>query len=70
MKFANPKLKQFELAYQLAYSSSILQTYRNDINMLAPYRIQPKITNKRTRKLQKHTLIKIHMANMTPKIPK
>ena len=50
IKFENPKLKQSELADHLGYSSSNLQRYRNDINMLSAYRIQPSITNKRTKK--------------------
>ena len=50
IKFENPKLKHFEMANQLGYSSSILQRYRNDKNMLSPDRIQPKITHKQTKK--------------------
>ena len=46
IKFQNSKLKQSEIADQLGYSSSTLQRYRNDINMLSRYRIQPNITNK------------------------
>ena len=34
VKYENPKLKHFEIANQLGYSSSTLQRYRNDINML------------------------------------
>ena len=34
--YENPKIKQSEIANQLAYSSSTLQRYRNDINMLSP----------------------------------
>ena len=47
-KFENPKMKQSEIADQLGHSSSTLKRYRNDINMLSTYRIQPNITNKRT----------------------
>ena len=50
-KFENPKLKQIEIADQLRYSSSTLKRYRNDINMLSSYRIQPNNTSKRTKKL-------------------
>ena len=50
IKFESPKLKESETADQLCYSSSFLQRYRNDINKLSPYRIQPNITNKRTEK--------------------
>ena len=53
MKNENPKLKQSEIAYQLGYSSSTLKRYRNDINMLSPYRIQSNNKNKRTRKASK-----------------
>ena len=42
VKYENPKLKQSEIANQLSLSSSALQRYRNDINMLPLYRIQPK----------------------------
>ena len=46
IKFENPKMKQSEIANQLCYSTSTLQRYRNDINMLSPYRIHPNNTNK------------------------
>ena len=36
IKYQNPKMKQSEIANQLGYSSSTLQRYRNDINMLSP----------------------------------
>ena len=38
-KYQNPKMKQSEIANHLNMSSSTLQRYRNDINMLSPYRI-------------------------------
>ena len=50
IKYQNPKMKQSEIANRLNLSSSTLQRYRNDINMLSPYRIQTKNTNKRTKK--------------------
>ena len=43
-------MKQSEIANQLSMSSFTLQRYRNDINMLSPYRINPNNTNKRTKK--------------------
>ena len=49
-KYENPKMKQSEIANHLGYSTSTLQRYRNDINMLSPYRIHPNNTNKRTKK--------------------
>ena len=50
MKHENLKLKQSELANRLGYSSSTLQRFRNDVNMLSPYRINPNNNNKRTKK--------------------
>ena len=46
IKYQNPKLKQSEIAIQTGLSTSTLQRYRSDINMLSPYRIQPNNTNK------------------------
>ena len=46
VKYENPKMKQSEITNQLRLSSSTVQRYRNDINMLSPYRIQPNNTNK------------------------
>ena len=50
LKYENTKMKQSEIANQLSLSSSTIQRYRNDINMLSPYRINPNNTNKRTKK--------------------
>ena len=44
LKYENPRMKQSEIANQLGMSSSTLQRYRNDINMLSPYRISPNNT--------------------------
>ena len=44
IKYENPKLNQSEIANQVGYTSSTLQRYRNDMNMLSPYRIQPRNT--------------------------
>ena len=49
VKYENPKLKQSEIANQLSLSTSTLQRYRIDIDMLLPYRINPNNTNKRTK---------------------
>ena len=43
-------MKQCEIANQLGMSSSTVQRYRNDINMLSPYRINPNNVKKRTKK--------------------
>ena len=50
LKYENPRMRQSEIANQLGMSSSTLQRYRNDINMLSPYRISPNNTKKRTKK--------------------
>ena len=50
IKYENPKMKQTEIANQLGMSPSTLQRYRNDINMLSPYRINPNNTKKRSKK--------------------
>ena len=46
LKYENPTMKQSQIANQLGLSTSTLQRYRNDINMLPPYRINPKNTIK------------------------
>ena len=63
VKYENPKLKQSEIANQLGLSSSTLQRYRNDINMLSPYRIHPNNTNKRTKKVKKNNFDNSHRYN-------
>ena len=50
IKYENPRMKQSEIANQLGMSSSTLQRYRNDINMLSPYRTTPNNTKKRSKK--------------------
>ena len=50
IKYQNPRMKQSEIAKQLELSSSTLQRYRNDKNMLSPYKNSPNNTNKRTKK--------------------
>ena len=50
VKYENPKMKQCEIANQLGMSSSTVQRYRNDINMLSPYRFSPNNVKKRSKK--------------------
>ena len=52
-KYKTPKIKQSELANHLGYSTSTLQRYKNDVNMLSPYRFQSNNINKRTKKPSK-----------------
>ena len=39
IKYQNPKMTQSEISSQLNMSSSTIKRYRNDINMISPYRI-------------------------------
>ena len=50
IKYQNPQMKQSEIANHLNMSPSTLQRYRNDINMLSPYRINPNNNKKRPKK--------------------
>ena len=50
IKYQNPKMTQSEISSQLNMSSSTIKRYRNDINMLSPYRISPNNTKKRPKK--------------------
>ena len=52
VKYENAEMKQSEIANQLGMSSSTLQRYRNDINMLSPYKINPNNKRKRTKKVK------------------
>ena len=50
LKYENPRMKQSEIANQLGMSSSTVQRYRNEINMLSPYRINSNNVKKCTKK--------------------
>ena len=50
IKYQNPKMTQSEISSQLNMSSSTIKRYRNDINMLSPYRINPNNVKKRPKK--------------------
>ena len=63
MKSINPKLKQSEIVRVLKISSSTLQWYRREINMLSPYRT-PSSSNNHTRK-QKNSDHTEHDLKMT-----
>ena len=67
VNYGNPKMRQPEFANQLGMSSSTLQRYSNDMNMLSPYRINANNTNKRTKRVQLLILITIHTTRMTLK---
>ena len=52
VKYENPRMKQSEIANQIGLSTSTLQRYRNDINMLLPYRFNPNNTKKQSKKVK------------------
>ena len=63
----NPKMKQSEIAYQLGYSTSTLQRYRNGINFLSPFRIHPYNTKKRIKRVKLLILTTIDIVILTSK---
>ena len=67
VKYENSKMKQSEIANQLSMSSSTLQRYRDDINMLSSFRINPTNTNKWTKRLKILILTSIHITKLTLK---
>ena len=52
IKYQNPKMTQSEISNQLGMSSSTLQRYRNDINMISPYRNNPKNVKNNKKRLK------------------
>ena len=52
IKYQNPKMTQSEISSQLNMSSSTIKRYRNDINMISPYRINPNNAKKRQNKVK------------------
>ena len=52
IKYHNPKISQSEISSQLNMSPSTIKRYRNDINMISPYRINPKNVKKQQKKVK------------------
>ena len=50
IKNQNPKMTQSEISSQLNMSPSTIKRYRNDINMLSPYRINPNNVKKQQKR--------------------
>ena len=67
VKYENPKMKQSQIANQLGLSSSTLQRYKNDKNMLSPYRINPNNVKKRTKKAKIDDITDLKRPQMTSK---
>ena len=67
----NPKLKQSELAKELGCSSSTLQRYRQNLEMLSSYRI-PLFSNERNQEIsnRKHHFERPQMTSKDFKRPK
>ena len=65
VKYENLKMKQSEIANQIGLSSSTLQRYRNDINMLSLYRINQITPTNAQKRLQVLILTTIHILTMT-----
>ena len=63
IKFINPKLKQSEIAKELRISTSALQRYRREINMLSPHRISPNTKNTRKQKTSNTNLDDVKMTS-------
>ena len=65
VKYENPKMKQSQIANQLGLSSSTLQRYRNDINMLSSYRINPNNVKNCTKKAKIDDIADLKRPQMT-----
>ena len=65
IKYQNPKLTQSQISSQLDMSPSTIQRYRNDINMLSPYRINPNNVKKRSKKVKIDDIGDLKRPNLT-----
>ena len=65
VKYENPRMKQSAIANQLGMSSSTVQRYRNDINMLSPYRINPNNVKKQPKKTKIDDISDLKRPQMT-----
>ena len=52
IKYQNPKMTQSQISSHLNMSPSTIQRYRNDINMISPYRINPNNIKKQQKKVK------------------
>ena len=65
IKDQNPKMTQSEISSQLNMSLSTIQRYRNDINMISPYRINPNNVKKRSKKVKIDDIGDLKRPNLT-----
>ena len=70
IKYQNPKMKQSEIANKLNMSFSTIERYRNDINMLSPYRINPNNNKKQPKKAKIDDIGDLKRPQMTSNDPK
>ena len=63
IKSINPKLKQSEIPKELEISTSTIQRYRREINMLSPYRISPNTIYTRKQKTPNTNLDDVKMTS-------
>ena len=66
IKYQNSKMTQSEIPSQLNMSSSTIKRYRNDINMLSPYRISANNVKKRSKKAKIDDIGDLKRPQMTP----
>ena len=65
IKYQNAKMTQSEISSQLNMSPSTIQRYRNDINMISPYRINPNDVKKRSKKVKIDDIGDLKRPNLT-----
>ena len=65
IKYQNPKMTQSEISSQLNMSPSTIQRYRNDINMISPYRNNPKNVKKQQKKVKIDDIGDLKRPNLT-----
>ena len=65
IKYHNPKMSQSEISSHLNMSPSTIQRYRNDINMISPYRINPQNVKKQQKKTKIDNIDDLKRPQMT-----
>ena len=65
IKYQNPKMTQSQISSQLNMSPSTIQRYRNDINMISPYRNNPNNVKKRSKKAKIDDISDLKRPNLT-----
>ena len=67
IKDENPRMKQSQIANQIGLSTSTLQRYRNDINLLSPSELIQITLKNEQKRLQIVILTLIHTTSLTLK---